>query len=133
MMIVLNKSKESQFIRIVWDFYPNSDDTQIMVLYDRYSKKEYTVDLGFNNSNSTYRYGRYIINKEDIEELLEGDYLYRIYNQSNINMCEVLSPLSRGILRVELSLSDDKVVERQPIVLDSEESSGFIVFDDSNL
>lgn len=132
-MIVLNKSKESQFIRIVWDFYPNSDDTQIMVLYDRYSKKEYTVDLGFNNSNSTYRYGRYIINKEDIEELLEGDYLYRIYNQSNINMCEVLSPLSRGILRVELSLSDDKVVERQPIVLDSEESSGFIVFDDSNL
>lgn len=124
MTIKINKSVSNQIVRIQWDCYPNKADTQTLIVYNEYSEVVSEILLGDNHSPIKYRYGKYLITKEQVEDLTTGLYLYKAVNTSDRGCV-----LAVGSLKLEIN-SDDPIVEESKILEyeSPSDNTGYIVY-----
>lgn len=124
MTIEINKSVSSQMVRIQWDCYPNGEDTQTLIVYNEYSEIVSEILLGDNHSPIKYRYGKYLINDNQLEELATGLYLYKVVNTSDRECV-----LAVGSLKLEVSCDDPVVEDSKTIEYESpSEDTGYVVY-----
>lgn len=124
MTIEINKSVTSQMVRIQWDCYPNGEDTQTLIVYNEYSEIVSEILLGDNHSPIKYRYGKYLINDNQLEDLATGLYLYKVVNTSDRECV-----LAVGSLKLEVDGDDPIVEDSKTIEYESpSEDTGYIVY-----
>lgn len=129
MNILINKSLAQQFVRVMFNCYPSEEDTQTMLLYNKYSEKVYTLPLGTNYSQSKYRGGKYLVETPQLEGLKEGNYIFKVVNTGSVE-CECCPPIAVGTLKVFIDCTDEDLRESLDTVYedDNTEDTGFVVY-----
>lgn len=130
MNIVINKSLEQQMVRIMFNCNPSDDDTQTMLLYNKYSQKISSILLGTNYAQSRYRGGKYLVETPQLEGITEGNYIYKVVNTGSVE-CNGCSPLAVGTVKIFIDCSDEDLRESLDTVYngdDDSEDTGFIVY-----
>jgi len=113
-MIIINKGDDTT--TVVLPQISVADKLFKLALYSDYTKKEYTLYLGDNYSESIERYSKFLIYKDDLQGYESGEYNYA-FIEDNVE-------LSRGIFF--LKDNTDKI-DYQSIVPPVESNDYYVV------
>ena len=121
MNIIIRKGAENYTLEVQWLFAPNIEDRQVLVLKNLNSLGKESIELTLPASVDYYRYGVYTLDNLFVESLESGNYLYSIYNESELS-CSHSCLLATGTLTVE-----DCEIKDELVSIDSD--SKFIVLE----
>ena len=99
-MIVINKDKESEIL--ILSQLDKDYETFTLSLYSAFQKKDITIDLGMNYSESIGRYSKFLILKNQYYNILSGEYEYKFLGDNEV--------LKFGLLNI-FSTTDKVVYE----------------------
>jgi hypothetical protein len=106
-MLFLNKSiNENEIIVTVTENNTLDNPVYSMQIHSHFTNKSYIIELGLNLSEFTERFDKFIIENSLFQNIEQGVYVYKIFNQDNEG-----KSLETGYLKIEGAEIEEEFIE----------------------